>query len=116
MSGVASRAAKPSTFQKAFASFREWYVYACGYRQLGLKADDLRMDEYPDVSTAINRLPQEEQYHRIFRIKRASDLTLKHQILPKADWTKPEEDTLYLDALIEEAKNERKERAQWDLK
>ena len=49
------------------------------------------MEENPDVENAIKRLPEEDQYLRIFRIKRAMDLTVKHQILPKEEWTKPEE-------------------------
>ena len=103
-----------SSWQKTFAAFRTWYVYACGYRQMGLRADDLRMEEYPDVATALNRLTEEEQNQRIFRIKRASDLSMKHQILPREEWTKPEEDIFYLNSLIEQAKTERKEREQWD--
>lgn len=58
---------------------------------LGLRADDLHMEENLDVENAIKRLPEEDQYLRIFRIKRAMDLTVKHQILPKEEWTKPEE-------------------------
>merc|ERR1712002_234568 len=103
-----------SMWTKAYAAFRNWYVYAAGYRQLGLKADDLRMDEYADVETAISRLSPEDQYERIFRIRRALDLSMKHQILPKEEWTKPEEDVLYLNDLIEQARVERKERQQWD--
>lgn len=61
------------------------------YIILGLRADDLHMEENPDVENAIKRLPEEDQYLRIFRIKRAMDLTLKHQILPKEEWTTPEE-------------------------
>jgi len=61
---------------------------------LGLRADDLRMEEDIDVTTAISRLPAEEQHLRIFRQKRALDLSLKHQILPREDWTKPEEVSL----------------------
>ena len=56
-----------------------------------MKVDDLRMEENIDVSTAISRLPAEVQYQRIFRIKRAMDLSLKHQLLPREQWTTPEE-------------------------
>ena len=58
---------------------------------VGLKADDLHMEEKVDVATAISRLPEEDLYRRIFRIKRAHDLSMKHQILPLEEWTKPEE-------------------------
>lgn len=60
-----------------------------------MKADDLRMEENPDVVTAVSRLPAEEQYQRIFRLKRAMDLSLKHQLLPREQWTKPEEVFLF---------------------
>ena len=49
------------------------------------------MDDHPDVVEAIKRLPQEEQDLRLFRLKRAYDLTMKHIILPEDQWTKPEE-------------------------
>ena len=61
------------------------------FLSLGLRADDLHMEENPDVEQAIKRLTEEDQMLRIFRIKRAMDLTVKHNILPKEEWTKPEE-------------------------
>ena len=36
MASVGSRAVRQlSLGQRVFGAFREWYVYACGYRQLG---------------------------------------------------------------------------------
>lgn len=58
---------------------------------LGLKVDDLLDEDMPEVSEAVSRLDSETQYQRLFRIKRAMDLSLKHNILPKEQWTKPEE-------------------------
>lgn len=49
------------------------------------------MEEDPDVQGALDRLPSEEMNLRIFRIKRALDLSMKHSLLPKENWTKPEE-------------------------
>lgn len=49
------------------------------------------MEENHDVTAALARLPENEQYLRIFRIKRALDLSMKHQLLAKEEWTKPEE-------------------------
>ena len=49
------------------------------------------MEEDPDVSEAIRRLPEEEQYQRLFRLKRALDLSMKKAVLPQEQWTKPEE-------------------------
>ena len=58
---------------------------------LGLRVDDLLDEDIPEVAEAVSRLDDEIQYQRLFRIKRAMDLSLKHNILPKEQWTKPEE-------------------------
>ena len=58
----------------------------------GLRKDDLMNEEdIPELTEAVRRLPEEEQNLRMFRIKRALDLSMKHQLLPKEEWTKPEE-------------------------
>lgn len=57
---------------------------------LGLMRDDT-IYENADVKEAIRRLPERVYNDRMFRVKRALDLSLKHQILPKAQWTKYEE-------------------------
>ena len=44
-----------------------------------------------DVKEAIRRLPEPVYNDRMFRIKRALDLSMKQQILPKTQWTKYEE-------------------------
>lgn len=44
-----------------------------------------------DVKVALQRLPENQYNDRVFRIKRALDLSMKHQILPKDQWTKYEE-------------------------
>ena len=49
------------------------------------------MEEDVDVEQALKRLPEEDMNLRVFRIKRAMDLSLKHTILPEEHWTKPEE-------------------------
>merc|ERR1739848_501962 len=82
-----------------------------GYRQLGLRQHDLFSDE---LSPAVARLPEELALERIFRCRRAMDLSLKHQILPREEWTSDEEDVPYLTTLIEQAKKERLERAEFD--
>lgn len=56
----------------------------------GLMRDDT-IYENADVKEAIRRLPEPVYNDRMFRIKRALDLSLKHQILPKDQWTKFEE-------------------------
>ncbi|ETE69123.1 Cytochrome b-c1 complex subunit 7, partial [Ophiophagus hannah] len=59
-------------------------------RAPGLKRDDI-LNETDVVKEAIKRLPEDEYYERIFRIKRAAQLSLTHDILPKDQWTKYEE-------------------------
>ena len=58
----------------------------------GLRREDLyNEDGNPEVTEAIRRLPEEEKSLRLYRIMRAVDLTTKHAILPRDQWTKPEE-------------------------
>lgn len=52
--------------------------------------DDV-LHEDRDVQEAIKRLPENLYNERIFRIKRALDLSMKHQILPKNQWINYEE-------------------------
>ncbi|XP_028400528.1 cytochrome b-c1 complex subunit 7-like [Dendronephthya gigantea] len=110
-------ASQLSSGQRMFNAFREWYVNACGYRQLGLRKDDLMNEEdTPELTEAVRRLPEEEQNLRLFRIKRALDLSMKHQLLPKEEWTKPEEDVEYLSPILDSVIEERKERERWNWK
>ncbi|KAI4871814.1 hypothetical protein NFI96_016372 [Prochilodus magdalenae] len=69
-----------------------------------------------DVKEAIRRLPEPVYNDRMFRIKRALDLSMKQQILPKTQWTKYEEDVHYLDPYLKEVIRERKEREEWQKK
>uniref|UniRef100_A0A670K8K6 Cytochrome b-c1 complex subunit 7 n=1 Tax=Podarcis muralis TaxID=64176 RepID=A0A670K8K6_PODMU len=47
--------------------------------------------ENEDVKEAIKRLPEDVRNERLFRIKRALDLSMRQQILPKEQWIKYEE-------------------------
>ncbi|PSN63883.1 14 kDa subunit of cytochrome bd ubiquinol oxidase [Corynespora cassiicola Philippines] len=87
-----------------------WYCNAAGYRQLGLKADDLIPEENDTVQLALKRLPPKEAYDRVFRLRRAFQLSVAHQLLPKEEWTKPEDDHAYLSQYIEQIEAEFKER------
>lgn len=49
------------------------------------------MEEDPDVAEAVRRLPRSEKDARYFRLKRALDASMKHRILPREQWTRPEE-------------------------
>lgn len=57
----------------------------------GLRKGDLLNEDDPDVVEALKRLPSEEFNLRQFRVKRALDLSMKHQILPKDLWTTKQE-------------------------
>lgn len=54
-----------------------------------MRDDTLYEDD--DVKEALKRLPEHVYNERMFRIKRALDLSLKHRILPKDQWVKYEE-------------------------
>ncbi|TVY55394.1 Cytochrome b-c1 complex subunit 7 [Lachnellula cervina] len=91
-----------------------WYADAAGYRKLGLRADDLIPEESETVLLALKRLPQKEAYDRVFRLRRAFQCSLAHQLLPKDQQTKPEEDYPYLSPIIQQVEAEAKERDDWD--
>jgi len=88
----------------------EWYKDAAGYRKLGLRADDLIPEESETVLLALKRLPPKEAYDRVFRLRRAFQCSLAHQLLPKNEHTRPEDDRLYLSPIIKEIEAERQER------
>lgn len=56
--------------------------------------------EDTDVKEALRRLPETAYNDRIFRIKRALDLSMKQQILPKEQWTKFEEVSTFYGCVI----------------
>ncbi|XP_002759169.3 cytochrome b-c1 complex subunit 7 [Callithrix jacchus] len=94
---------------------RKWYYNAAGFNKLGLLRDDTIYED-EDVKEAIRRLPENLYNDRMFRIKRALDLSMKHQILPKEQWTKYEEENYYLEPYLKEVIRERKEREEWEKK
>lgn len=57
----------------------------------GLLREDLYNEADADVGEAIRRLPEKEQQLRLFRLKRALDLSVKHSLLPKEQWTTAEQ-------------------------
>ncbi|KAH7084935.1 ubiquinol-cytochrome C reductase complex 14kD subunit-domain-containing protein [Paraphoma chrysanthemicola] len=96
--------------QRFMKPLSNWYCNAAGYRQLGLRADDLLPEENDVVQTALKRLPPQEAYNRVFRLRRAIQLSMTHQLLPKEEWTKPDEDTPYLSDIITDVESEMAER------
>lgn len=55
------------------------------------RADDLIVEENEKVIKALKRLPPKEAYDRVYRLRRAFQCSTAHQLLPKEEWTKPEE-------------------------
>uniref|UniRef100_A0A0A9XBC7 Cytochrome b-c1 complex subunit 7 n=1 Tax=Lygus hesperus TaxID=30085 RepID=A0A0A9XBC7_LYGHE len=109
---LASTSAKKGTVPPA-TPFRKWVYNATGFNKYGLMHDDV-LHENEDVKEALRRLPEDLLHARTFRIVRAMQLSMTHDLLPKEQWTKYEEDVRYLQPYLEEVKKEREERAEWD--
>ncbi|PWN17854.1 putative ubiquinol--cytochrome-c reductase [Microstroma glucosiphilum] len=90
------------------------YARAAGYRKMGLRYDDLLIEENDTAQKAISRLSERETYDRAFRLRQATQLSVLHRQLPKEQWVTPQEDRRYLNPLIEELRTEEQERAAWD--
>lgn len=85
-----------------------------GFSKYGLWRDDLLYYEDEDVKEAVRRLPQKIIDERNFRILRAMQLSIQNRVLPRDQWTRLEDDKLYLTPLVEEVKKERAEREEWN--
>ncbi|KAJ8273914.1 hypothetical protein GJAV_G00106880 [Gymnothorax javanicus] len=105
----------PASSGRLMLSLRKWYYNSAGFNKLGLMRDDT-ITEDGDVKEAVRRLPESVYNDRMFRIKRALDLSMKQQILPKHMWTKYEEDVNYLEPYLKEVIRERKEKEEWQKK
>ncbi|GMF37953.1 unnamed protein product [[Candida] boidinii] len=82
------------------------FTYYAGYREMGLKLDDVLIEETPVMQKAIARLPASESYARNYRILTAHQLSLSQSVLPESKAVKPEEDIPYLTPYILEAEAE----------
>jgi len=110
----ASRAlssAKPSAMMDTFSN---WYIKASGYREYGLRSEDLIREELPGVKEALRRMPQEYLDERFFRIKRAMQASLLHAPLPKELHTPELEDTKTLVEMIKITQMELEEKKAFD--
>ncbi|QRV87544.1 ubiquinol-cytochrome C reductase complex 14kD subunit [Ceratobasidium sp. AG-Ba] len=91
-----------------------FYARAVGHRRMGLRYDDLLIEERSDVQKALSRLPEKEAYDRAFRQRVAVQQSVLHKDLPKDQWLKPEEDIRYLKPYVDQVAKEDYERAEWD--
>ncbi|WFD27003.1 Cytochrome b-c1 complex subunit 7 [Malassezia nana] len=90
------------------------YANAAGYRQMGLKYEDLIVEENQQMQKALSRLSESESYDRVYRFRRAVQCSILQRDLPKEQWTKLEEDNSYVTPLLEEIQAADDERAAWD--
>lgn len=58
---------------------------------LFFRYDDLLEEESEAVQIAIRRLSDKEAYDRVYRLRRSIQCSYQHKLLPKSEWTKPEE-------------------------
>ncbi|KAL4716832.1 hypothetical protein ACJJTC_012643 [Scirpophaga incertulas] len=91
----------------------KWAYNMSGFNKYGLMRDDC-LYENEDVKEALRRLPDHVVDERNFRMIRAIQLSLQKSILPKEEWTKYEDDKLYLTPIVEQVKKERLEREEWE--
>ena len=85
-----------------------WQCLRLGLFAFSLMQDDI-IYENDEVKEAIRRLPENFYDDREFRIKRALDMHMRQQILPKLQWTEYE-DKFYLEPSLKEVLWERKGR------
>ncbi|EDP45344.1 hypothetical protein MGL_0333 [Malassezia globosa CBS 7966] len=90
------------------------YAHAAGYRQMGLRYDDLIVEENHQMQKALSRVPPLEQYDRVYRMRRAVQCSILQHDLPKDQWTKPEDDVRYVTPLLEEVQAADDERLAFD--
>jgi ubiquinol-cytochrome c reductase subunit 7 len=90
-----------------------WAYNLSYFNQLGLMHDDT-LTETPEVLEALHRLPKRLQDERQFRITRALYLSMRKEVLPKAEWTKWEQDIKYLQPYLTEVEKEVKEEEEWN--
>lgn len=104
---------RPTLSKIVVPAAKAFCAYA-GYREMGLKFNDLLLEETPVMQKAIARLPADESYARAYRMITAHQLSLSHDLLPPNKAVKPEEDNHYLIPYILEAEKEAFEKHELD--
>lgn len=100
--------------QKRFyaSAFQKFVYNLSGFNQYGLWRDDL-LYESPEVTEALKRLPESVIDERNYRLLRATQLSLQKDVLPKEQWTKLEDDKMYLTPIVKQVLQEKEEEAEW---
>jgi len=98
-------------FRRFVGGISDWYKGLVGsrLRRIGLRYEDCLL-ETPDVERAVKMLPLHEQTLRQRRIKRAFDLSLKHEELPPEIQKLQDPFNFYLQPLVRKARKIREER------
>lgn len=68
----------------------------------------------PEVQEALRRISDKDQFDRTFRVRRAMQLQMAHEELPREEWTTKDTDTPYLWPHIQQVCRERRERHHYD--
>ncbi|XP_043264298.1 cytochrome b-c1 complex subunit 7-like [Colletes gigas] len=84
-----------------------------GFNKYGLFRDDL-LHETPVVIEALRRLPEHLVDERNFRLIRSMQLCCQKVVLPREQWTKLDEDIMYLQPYIQEVLREKEEQERWN--
>ncbi|XP_014270939.1 cytochrome b-c1 complex subunit 7 [Halyomorpha halys] len=95
------------------SGLKKWAYNASGFNKYGLMHDDCLYED-DNVKEALRRLPEKLLHERNYRLVRAMQLTITHDILPKEEWTKYEDDVRYLKPYLEQVEKEIKEREEWE--
>ncbi|KAK0708780.1 cytochrome b-c1 complex subunit 7 [Apiosordaria backusii] len=103
---LAGYVAKRPWLLKLLQPVANWYANAALYRQMGLRKPRRPQGPRPP--------PPKDSYDRIYRIRRAIQLSIQQKILPKNEWTKPEEDVPYLSPILQAIEAEAKEKEALD--
>eukprot|EP00834_Sanchytrium_tribonematis_P000067 NODE_2_length_91304_cov_0.692462.p67 type:complete len:152 gc:universal NODE_2_length_91304_cov_0.692462:33107-32652(-) len=91
------------------------YQDLAGYRKVGLKYDDLLRTEDEAVKKAIKRLPKEELQQRMYRQKRAMQLSINQkEEVPKGQQLSKMESDMQLTKLVRDVEREIDEKQHYD--
>ena len=77
-------------------------------------SDDIISEEMPVVQEALKRITDKQQFDRTFRIRRAMQLQMQHDVLPKEHWITNDTDPPYLWRHITNVCREKEERRKYD--
>ncbi|TIA89473.1 hypothetical protein E3P99_02049 [Wallemia hederae] len=101
--------------RKTLEPFAKGYLNLAGFKQVGLRYDDLIQEENDQMQKALGRLSPREEYDRAWRLRRAINQSIQHKDLPAEQWS--EEDPAqqrYLTDRIEQVTTEYNERQLFD--